>query len=51
VNITPIVLPLLLIAIWYFFLRTRATQLESRYQFETIIKGGKPVIVDFFSNT
>jgi hypothetical protein len=42
---------LALIGIWFFLLRTRATQLESRHEFDTIIKAGQPVVVDFFSNT
>ena len=50
-NITTILTFLLVIGVWYFFLRTRATQLESRQQFDTMIQGGKPIIVDFFSNT
>ena len=50
-NIEPIVILLLLIGIWFFLLRTRGTQLESRNQFDEMIKGGQPVVVDFFSNT
>jgi hypothetical protein len=51
VSIEPILVLLLLIGIWFFLLRTRATQLESKTQFDVMIKGGQPVVVDFFSNT
>jgi hypothetical protein len=42
---------LLMIAVWFFVLRTRATQLDSKTQFDAMINGGQPVVVDFFSNT
>jgi hypothetical protein len=51
VSIEPLIVLLLLIGIWFFLLRTRATQLESKAQFDAMIKGGLPVVVDFFSNT
>jgi hypothetical protein len=51
VSIEPLIILLLLIGIWYFLLRTRAPQLESKHQFDAMIKGGQPVVVDFFSNT
>jgi len=51
VSIEPLIVLLLLIGIWFFLLRTRATQLESKAQFDGMIKGGQPVVVDFFSNT
>ena len=47
----PLIVLLVLIGIWFFLLRTRATQLESKAQFEAMIKGGQPVVVDFFANT
>ncbi len=47
----PLIILLLLIGLWFLVLRTRATQLESRHQFDAVIKGGQPVVVDFFSNT
>ena len=47
----PLIVLLLLIGIWFFLLRTRATQFESKDDFDTMIKSGKPVIADFFSNT
>ena len=47
----PLIVVLLLIGIWFFLLRTQATQLESKEQFEAVITGGQPVVVDFFSNT
>jgi hypothetical protein len=47
----PLIVLLLLIGIWFFLLRTRATQLESKDDFDAMIKGGQPVIADFFSNT
>ncbi len=47
----PLIVFLLLIGIWFFLLRTRATQLESKDEFEAIVNSGQPVIADFFSNT
>ena len=50
-SIEPLIVLLVLIGIWFFLLRTRATQLESKAQFEAMIKAGQPVVVDFFANT
>ena len=47
----PLIVLVVLFGIWFFLLRTQATQLESKDQFEAVIKGGQPVVVDFFSNT
>lgn len=41
----------ILIGVWFFLLRTRATRLEGKDQFTTLLGGGQPVVVDFFSNT
>ena len=46
-----VLIVLLLIGIWFLLLRTRATEIESRDEFEAMINGGKPLVVDFFSNT
>jgi hypothetical protein len=51
VNNGPIFLILALVAVWFFILRTRASQLDSQVQFDSMIAGGQPVVVDFFSNT
>ena len=47
----PLIVLLLAIGVWFFLLRTRATQLDSKDEFDALIKGGEPVIADFFSNT
>jgi hypothetical protein len=39
------------LGVWFFVLRTRATRLDSKSQFDKLITGGQVVIVDFFSNT
>jgi hypothetical protein len=35
----------------FLFLRTKGTQLGSTDEFETLISGGQPVVVEFYSNT
>ena len=47
----PLIVLLLAIGVCFFLLRTRATQLDSKDAFDKMIKGGQPVIADFFSNT
>jgi hypothetical protein len=47
----PLIVILLFIGVWFFFLRTRATQLGSMAQFYAIVSEGQPVVVDFFANT
>jgi hypothetical protein len=40
---------LAVIALW-FLLRTKPTKLESRADFDAMVRGGKPVVAEFFSN-
>jgi len=35
----------------FLLLRTRGTKLSSADEFETLISGGQPVVVEFYSNT
>ena len=35
----------------FLFLRTKGTKLGSVDEFETLISGGQPVVVEFYSNT
>jgi hypothetical protein len=35
----------------FLFLRTRGSNLGSVDEFETLISGGQPVVVEFYSNT
>jgi len=49
--IEPVIMIAVLAAVWFLFLRTRATPIESPAEFESLIVGGQPVVVDFFSNT
>ncbi len=41
---------LIVIGLWFFVLRTRATRFDSKSEFDTMIAGGQPVVVEFFSN-
>jgi hypothetical protein len=47
----PLLLILVLAAIWFLLLRTPATRFETKADFEALAAGGQPVVVEFFSNT
>ncbi len=38
------------IGLWFFVLRTKATQLESKAAFDAMLSGGQPTVVEFFNN-
>ena len=42
---------LLVIGVWFFLLRTRGARLDATNEFDALIAGGRPVVVEFFSNT
>jgi hypothetical protein len=42
---------LVVLAGGFLFLRTRGSNLGSVDEFETLISGGQPVVVEFYSNT
>jgi hypothetical protein len=42
---------LLLIISAFVFLRTKGADLESTDELDTLLAGGQPVVVEFFSNT
>ena len=50
-NLLPWAVILVVIAIWFFLLRTRATEIGSKNDFDAMINSGQPVVLDFFSNT
>ncbi len=37
-------------AVWFFLLRVRPTKLKSADDVKNVIGGGKPVVLEFFSN-
>ena len=41
---------LTVIGLWFFVLRTTATKFDSKAEFDAMIAGGQPVVVEFFSN-
>ncbi len=47
----PLIAVLFILIAAYFFLRTRPSPVESLDEFNALITGGKPVVVEFFSNT
>jgi len=49
-NLSLIVVVFILVAA-YFLLRNRPSQLNSLEEFNALIAGGRPVVVEFFSNT
>jgi hypothetical protein len=49
-NLAPLIVILVLI-LAYFLLRNRPSSLSSIEEFNTLVNGGKPVVVEFFSNT
>jgi len=42
---------LAVLVIGFLFLRTRGTRLASLEEFDALIAGGEPVVVEFYSNT
>jgi len=49
-NLAPLVVILILI-LAYFLLRNRPSPVGSVEEFNTLVTSGKPVVVEFFSNT
>ncbi len=47
----PLLLVLLILATAYFLLRNRPSPVASLEEFNALVNGGKPVVVEFFSNT
>lgn len=46
-----LILMLGLFGLWFFVLRTRKSPIGSAAEFESRIRGGQPVVAQFFSNT
>ena len=49
-NLAPIIVILVLI-LAYFLLRNRPSPVSSVEEFNAVVTSGKPVVVEFFSNT
>ncbi len=49
-NIALVIL-IAVLAVAYFFLRNRASDIGSPEEFDSIVSGGQPAVVEFFSNT
>ncbi len=47
----PVILVLAILIAAYFLLRNRPSPVGSLEDFNALISGGKPVVVEFFSNT